>query len=532
MTYAGRRLAVAIAFAAATLSATLAPVASASAQGIFTQPRYAAIVVDANTGEVLYDRRADELRHPASITKIMTLYLTFEALATGRLSLGERITVSQHAYSQSPSKTKLLPGQSLTVDEAIRVTAVHSANDIAVALAERLGGSESHFAELMTLRAQELGMRNTHFANASGLPNPQQISSARDISILSRSVMRDYPQYYSYFGQKALEFQGQVLTNHNHLLMKMPGVDGIKTGYVSASGFNLSASAVRNGRRLIAVVLGGPSTAARDENVEELLNAGFNVLDRRNHGLRMTIASAMSEPEDMSGPIQRPPVEQGSGDQPDLKVVVQPQVRTMPMMAAAQSLVAAPTAPPHAALSQPVVAEAVTAPCPTSRRHHRHHAACAAETVQTAKAEAPKQTRAEKSAAKREEKLAETKVEAPCTARQRRHHHADCAAEVQVAKGAKPEREAEKLADKDDAKSSAKGGYMIQVGAYKNQGQAKDHLDKVASDYGHLVGRSSQVEKSSGNYRVRFRGLTEAKAKAACHSLAAKGQQCMVMAAS
>jgi D-alanyl-D-alanine carboxypeptidase len=287
---------------------------------------------------------------------------------------------------------------------------------------------------------------------------------------------------------------------------------------------------VRNGRRLIAVVLGGPSTAARDENVEELLNAGFNVLDRRNHGLRMTIASAMSEPEDMSGPIQRPPVEEGSGDQPDLKVVVQPQVRTMPMMAAAQTLVATPAASPHAALSQPVVAEAVAAPCPSSRRHRRHHAACESATVQTAKADTPKPTKAEKAQAKREEKLA--KAEAPCTARQRRHHHADCAADIQVAKGSKHEREAEKLADKDDAKASAKGGYMIQVGAYKNQGQAKDHLDKVASDYGHLVGGSSEVQKSSGNYRVRFRGLTEAKAKAACHSLAAKGQQCMVMAAS
>jgi D-alanyl-D-alanine carboxypeptidase (penicillin-binding protein 5/6) len=534
MTYAGRSFAVTLAFAfaaATTLAATLAPVSQASAQGIFTQPRYAAIVVDANTGEVLYDRRADELRHPASITKIMTLYLTFEALATGRLSMGERITVSPHAYAQAPSKTRLQPGQSLTVDQAIRVTAVHSANDIAVALAERLGGSESHFAQLMTLRAQELGMRNTHFANASGLPNPQQISTARDISILSRAVMRDYPQYYSYFGQKTLDFEGQVMQNHNHLLTKMPGVDGIKTGYVSAAGFNLSASAVRNGKRLIAVVLGGPSTAARDENVEELLNAGFNVLNRRNAGLRMTIASLMSEPQDLSGPVERPPVEEGSGDQPDLKVVVQPQIRTMPMMAAAQTLAAAPSAPSHMSVGQPALREAVAAPCHAARRHRRRHAACESETVQTAKAEPAKAAKPAKADAGREE-AAEAK---PCTSRQRRRHPAACEADLQVAaKGAgKHEREAEKkIADKDDAKSSAKGGFMIQVGAYKNQGQAKDHLDKVASDYGHLVGSGAQVEKSSGNYRVRFRGLTEAKAKAACHSLAAKGQQCMVMAAS
>jgi D-alanyl-D-alanine carboxypeptidase (penicillin-binding protein 5/6) len=507
--------------AASTLAATLAPASQASAQGIFTQPRYAAIVVDANTGEVLYDRRADELRHPASITKIMTLYLTFEALATGRLSLGERITVSPHAYAQAPSKTRLQPGQSLTVDEAIRVTAVHSANDIAVALAERLGGSEAHFAQLMTLRAQELGMRNTHFANASGLPNPQQISTARDISILSRAVMRDYPQYYSYFGQKTLDFEGQVMQNHNHLLTKMPGVDGIKTGYVSAAGFNLSASAVRNGKRLIAVVLGGPSTAARDENVEELLNAGFNVLNRRNGGLRMTIASLMSEPQDLSGPVERPPVEEGSGDQPDLKVVVQPQIRTMPMMAAAESLTG-PAVSAHMSVDRPALREAVAAPCPATRRHRRHHvAACEHETIQAAKADA-----------KREE-VAETK---PCTARQRRRRRTACEADVQVAAKAsgRHAHEAEKAADKDTATTAtAKGGFMIQVGAYKNPGQAKDHLDKVASDYGRVVGSASPlVEKASGNYRVRFRGLTEAKAKAACHSLAAKGQQCMVMAAS
>jgi D-alanyl-D-alanine carboxypeptidase (penicillin-binding protein 5/6) len=531
MTYAGRSFAFAIAFAfaaASTLVGTLAPVSQARAQGIFTQPRYAAIVVDANTGEVLYDRRADELRHPASITKIMTLYLTFEALATGRLSLGERITVSPHAYAQAPSKTKLQPGQSLTVDEAIRVTAVHSANDIAVALAERLGGSEAHFAQLMTLRAQELGMRNTHFANASGLPNPQQISTARDISILSRAVMRDYPQYYSYFGQKTLDFEGQVMQNHNHLLTKMPGVDGIKTGYVSAAGFNLSASAVRNGKRLIAVVLGGPSTAARDENVEELLNAGFNVLNRRNAGLRMTIASLMSEPQDLSGPVERPPVEEGSGDQPDLRVVVQPQIRTMPMMAAAQTLTA-PGAASHISISQPALREAVAAPCRATRRHRRHHAtACESETIQTAKAETAKAD------AKREE-VAKAK---PCTARQRRRHPAACEADApQIASAkasSKHERGAEKLADKDSAATStAKGGFMIQVGAYKNQGQARDHLEKVASDYGRVMGSASPlVEKASGNYRVRFRGLSEAKAKAACHSLAAKGQQCMVMAAS
>ncbi|MHB8286602.1 MAG: D-alanyl-D-alanine carboxypeptidase family protein, partial [Caulobacteraceae bacterium] len=270
MTYAGRRLAVAIAFAASTLTATLAPATQASA-GLFTQPKYAAIVVDANTGEVLYNVRADAERHPASLTKIMTLYLTFEALATGRLSLDETITISPHAYSMMPSKVSTHAGETLTVAEAIPAMTVHSANDVAVAIAERIGGSEPRFAQLMTLRAHELGMTETSFVNASGLPpDGQQISSARDMALLSRAVMRDYPQYYHYFGLKSITFRGKVLQNHNHLVARMPGVDGMKTGYTSLAGFNLVASAMRDNHRLIAVVLGGPSTAARDENVEEL----------------------------------------------------------------------------------------------------------------------------------------------------------------------------------------------------------------------------------------------------------------------
>ena len=260
------------------------------------ESRYAAIVVEASTGEVLYARRADSPRYPASISKIMTLYLVFEELASGRLRPTDQLTISARAASMPPTKLGLRPGDTISVDDAIRAIALRSANDMAVAVAERIGGSESRFAALMTLRAQELGMSNTHFVNASGLPDSRQISTARDIAILSRAVMRDFPQYYSYFSQRAFTFRGETITNHNRLLDRMPEVDGLKTGFISASGYNLSASGVRNGHRVIAVVLGGSSSAARDNNVQQLLTTGFDILRRRDLGETILATQSLFEP--------------------------------------------------------------------------------------------------------------------------------------------------------------------------------------------------------------------------------------------
>jgi len=327
-------------------STSLAGGSSAEAQSLYNQARYAAIVVDAASGEVLYARRADQPRYPASITKVMTSYLVFEGLATGRISLSDPVVMSRHASNQPPSKLGLRPGESLTVDQALRIVATKSANDVAVALAETIGGSEARFAALMTLRAQELGMTNTRFVNASGLPDTRQISTARDIAILSRAVLRDYPQYYHYFSEKRTTFRGQAMNSHNRLLMKMPGVDGIKTGFTNASGYNLAASAVRDGRRLIAVVLGGNSTAARDDNVEDLLLAGFDVINKRKSGERITIAANMREPDDVSGPVLRPSIEQGSSEQQGLRVVVTDPDLRGPQDSAPRAAVASLTPPP------------------------------------------------------------------------------------------------------------------------------------------------------------------------------------------
>ncbi|MBN9319170.1 MAG: peptidase M15 [Caulobacterales bacterium 68-7] len=321
-----RRLLLAFAAAATVAAPMIAAPAVATAQIPYlkvpaAEPKYAAIVVDANSGEVLYAKRADSPRYPASITKVMTLYLVFEALAEGRLKTTDMVTVSPRAAAQAPTKLGLRAGEQISVDDAIRSLCTLSANDMAVALAEKLGGSEQRFAAMMTLRARELGMVNSHFVNANGLPDSRQISSARDIALLSRAVMRDYPQYYSYFSVQQFAFRGRSIRNHNGLLGKMPGVDGLKTGYTNASGYNLAASAVRGGRRLIAVVLGGSSVAARDNNVEDLLVTGFDVLARRDRGEKITLAQNLFEPEPQ-GMIMRPSIGQGDGEQDGLQIAL------------------------------------------------------------------------------------------------------------------------------------------------------------------------------------------------------------------
>ena len=317
-----RRLFLALGFAV-TAAASLATPAGAQIpyfQDLMaaSQTKYAAIVVDAKSGEILYAKHADSPRYPASITKIMTLYLTFEQLAAGKMHLDDRVAFSPHAAAQAPSKLGVRSGDSITINEAISAMTTLSANDAAVAMGEKIAGTESRFAALMTLRAQELGMQNTHFANANGLPDSRNLSSARDIAILSRAVMRDYPQYYHYFSLEAFNFRGREIGSHNHLLG--PGVDGLKTGFTNASGFNIAISGVRDNRRLIVVVMGGPTRVTRDQNAEDLLLTGFNVQRRRAMGEKIVVAQNMFGPQELSGPVVRPPSEQGDGDQDQLRI--------------------------------------------------------------------------------------------------------------------------------------------------------------------------------------------------------------------
>jgi D-alanyl-D-alanine carboxypeptidase len=276
-----------------TLSLTAAPAATP----VVAQEnlRYAAIVIDAESGEVMFARHADARRYPASITKVMTLYLVFEALEQGKIKLDDVIRVSPHAASQPPSKLGLAAGQTITVQDAIHATAIRSANDMAVALAEHVAGSESRFTAMMTLKAEELGMTQTRYANANGLPDSRQLTSARDLAVLCRSLLRDFPQHYRYFGVNSWFYGGREYRNTNGLLSTGQGYDGIKTGFTNASGYNLAASAVRDGRRIITVVLGGRSTATRNEHVAELMSTGFEVAARRRGGERIEVAQTFFE---------------------------------------------------------------------------------------------------------------------------------------------------------------------------------------------------------------------------------------------
>jgi len=235
----------------------------------------AELVLDGRTGHVLFARNADAQRHPASLTKMMTLYMLFDALKRGQVTLNSPVYVSQHAAWQAPTKLGLRPGDWLPVDMAIRAAVVLSANDIAVAIAEALGGTESHFAELMTQKARELGMRNTFYHNASGLPDNRQITTAADLGILARHLAYDFPQYFHYFSLPGFAFRGRVHLGHDNLLGRYAGADGIKTGYTNASGFNLVSSVVRNGAHVIGIVMGGYSAHRRDVEMMRLLDSVF-----------------------------------------------------------------------------------------------------------------------------------------------------------------------------------------------------------------------------------------------------------------
>jgi len=253
--------------------------ASAAAPPAFTaQDRYASIVVDAESGRVLAAANADQVLHPASLTKIMTLYMTFDALKRGQLGLQQALRVSSHAEAMTPTKLGLRNGQTITTEQAILGLVTKSANDAAVVLAEALAGSEEAFARMMTQRARGLGMAQTVFMNASGLPNRGQVSSARDMALLAMAMLRDHPRHYRYFSTTEFSFRGQVHPNHNRLLGGYAGADGIKTGFVNASGFNLVASAHRDGRRVIGVVFGGNTGRARDLHMISLLDDGFRAL--------------------------------------------------------------------------------------------------------------------------------------------------------------------------------------------------------------------------------------------------------------
>ncbi|MDD3182938.1 MAG: D-alanyl-D-alanine carboxypeptidase, partial [Alphaproteobacteria bacterium] len=241
---------------------------------------YADIVIEADTGRILHETNGKARRHPASLTKMMTLYLTFQAIENSDLRLDTPLPVSALAANQAPSKLGLSAGQTIRVYDAIMALVTQSANDAAVVLAEALGSSVDQFAKMMVDQARTLGMRGTFFRNPNGLPNDQQVTTARDMAILGQALVYHYPGFYTYFSRENFVYKGKAYHNHNHLMERYDGMDGIKTGYIYASGFNLVASVVRNNKRLIGVIFGGQSAASRDKAMAQLLDEAFDTLRR------------------------------------------------------------------------------------------------------------------------------------------------------------------------------------------------------------------------------------------------------------
>jgi D-alanyl-D-alanine carboxypeptidase (penicillin-binding protein 5/6) len=457
--------------------------------------RYAAIVIDAATGEVLFARNADSRRYPASLTKMMTLYLTFEALSQGKANVNDVLTISPRAASQPPSKLGLAAGQTITLDNAMRATAVRSANDMALAIGEHIGGSEARFTNMMTLKAEQLGMTQTRYMTANGLPDARQLTSARDQAILARAIMRDFPQYYTYFGLHDWAYNGRNYRNTNGLLPTGRGYDGMKTGYTNASGYNLAASAVRDGRRLITIVLGGRSTASRNAHVAELMDTGFEVERRRAQGERIQVAQTFFEQRGFG-------VGGASTDAP----IAYASAASSPSededaIGGESTAVAYTAAPPPAALPTRV------APAPSERAAAQRTAATPQVITQPAAApnRAPQSVTASLNGAPRNATVAPSTTPRRATP--------------------PPAREPARPAARTPA-----GRWAVQVGAFREEKVASDWLVEVNRRFtAQFAAAERNVQSAGGWYRSRFVGLTEVGAKSACEALAVRRVTCMVI---
>lgn len=286
------------------------------ARAVYTPQHMASYIVDADSGKILESENADTLHYPASLTKMMTLYLTFEALQKGELTLSQTIPVSDYAAGMPQTNIALSAGERIRIKDAILSIVVRSANDSAVTLGEALGGTESEFAEKMTRKAMALGMHNTVFRNASGLPNPGQHTTARDMATLGIALRRDFPQYFPLFKTESFTYEGTTYLTHNHVMMRYEGVDGIKTGYIRASGYNLVTSANRDGHHIIAVVMGGKTWRSRDDKMIALLDKTFTQLDMLPGDNRVQLAASIKNHKysSLAAKHQKGLEEEGEGD--------------------------------------------------------------------------------------------------------------------------------------------------------------------------------------------------------------------------
>lgn len=437
------------------------------------------IILDYDSGAVLDADEADERAYPASLTKMMTLYLTFRALEAGQITMKSRLRVSARAARMPPTKLGLKAGGTLRVEDAILGLVTRSANDAAAVLAEALGGSESRFALLMTKTARRLGMSRTVFRNASGLPDRTQVSTARDLSRLAVRLIGDYPRYYRYFSRKSFSLGGRTYGNHNRLLLSYSGMDGLKTGYTRASGFNLAASAIRGGRRLVAVVLGGNTAQARDDRMAGLLDAGFDELDRRGEAPALV---AMTEPSPPK-PVLAAAVLASAAAEGDAELATEVEAET----SGAEVVVASLTAETGATMTD--------VPVPEPR------------IVSTA---------AVRKAALRANPAAALKLA-------RAQAATDASRARQAARAAAAARSAERL-------------FGVQVGAFQRPEAARNAAKQAIQSVPHLLrGTFTSVSSLSSGSQPLFRatlvGLDRSGADRVCRILKQRRQDCLVVRA-
>jgi D-alanyl-D-alanine carboxypeptidase len=497
-------------------------------------PPFAALVVDVNTGKTLYARNENDLRHPASVTKVMTLYMLFEQLERGKLTLDSEIEMTAHAASMAPSKLGLRPGQTISVENAIKALVTKSANDVAAAVADHIGGSEERFADMMTAKAKALGMTRTNYANASGLPDPDQVTTARDLVTLGRAIQDRFPRYFGYFSTHNFRYGRANMRNHNNLLGRVEGMDGIKTGYTRASGFNLLSSVKRDNRRIMAVVIGGRSAGVRDNIMANLIEEHIDkaspsrsaplVAEREQEEKRRPMATARWEAPTPKADIKVEPKPQPIADlRPEAKIEAAAAPSGKPMQLGIMSAYAPvqekvrPAVVSSAKLDDSVKtasipSKALDGSTPGRASSTTTTAATPTTTPNMRWVQGPAGAKAKPPVAKPE--LAVPAKPSPVTK----------VAKVEPVK--EPTKaEAAKLA------ATKATGVMIQIGATDDAGKANELLAKArSSSKGALASARPFTEKVQKGrdtlYRARFAGLEESQAEAACKSLKRSGFAC------
>ena len=444
--------------------------------------KYSAIVVDANTGREIWGVNENALRHPASLTKVMTLYMLFEELDKGALTLSSRVPISEHAANQEPSKLGVPAGESISVEEAIKAIVTRSANDVAVAVAEKIGGTESNFAALMTHKAHEIGMSRTLYRDASGLPNDEQLTTAHDLALLGETTQKRFPQYFHYFSLREFNYDGQTIGNHDHLLGRIDGVDGIKTGYTRGSGFNLLTSLHRDGRSLVAVVMGGISGPSRDRLMARLIESHYAEASAGGGTTRVAEAAPVAET------LGRAPPRAAAGVE-DIAAVAPPVRDVEPQGEGDDS-------------------DGDTAPAPRPAKPTKSNAALLAKATALDPSKlgwrtGPQAKPLAHSAPGRKSKSEETRVA-------RANDDDD--------------------GDDNESAEGKKGDWSVQVGATDNAAKARHLLARAKSRHHALASARAITEKVRRDgdtlYRVRFAGLDSASAQKACRDLRHSGLDC------